>query len=671
MAARYAVDRSTRQGSIADVGLRLRGFGVRRLRGNTLSFAKLRRSTMLLIAAVGLWTSGAHAAGPSDPSAAAPSRARVSILTAGQVVQILDETVDWYRTLGTQQQNATEPSDLLILFANRQTADKVVALAFEIARANAELLSSEAGSGKSAVAASSPQSLAQQQSLLDTQRQAIQQEMNANRHKVGTPGKSKQDIEAKLTELQGELAMIDARKNLLDAMAEFVNSNDPKAAGANALKAQIDAIAASVPSSGINTAAAPSAAASTTTANLTAITSAANDANKAADSGIWEMSAIALRQKKKIDTIEVIDGHTAALTETFQKISAAPLNQLKAYSMRSEELAAQADNASGPTLKDLRGEFDTLAWLFKQTSEILIPLTKERILLQQYRHNLDNWRDSAHKQYREAVTALAVRLGIVAGILTIVFALAEAWRRAVIRYVHEPRRRYQLLLVRTIVLWIIILAVVGLSFVTEISTFATFAGLLTAGLAVAMQSVLVSVVGYFFLIGKYGIRVGDRIQIGSVVGEVIDLGLVRMHLMELNQQVPLGPSGRVVAFANLVVFQASGGLFKQIPGVSLSWHETTLTLPMVSDYAALKEKLLAALRAIVSDYSEELLRQTREIQKTSASGTVSDATPQVQMHLSNGHMEALIRYPVHLEHAAQIDERVAQAVLKVIAAIPE
>ena len=90
-----------------------------------------------------------------------------------------------------------------------------------------------------------------------------------------------------------------------------------------------------------------------------------------------------------------------------------------------------------------------------------------------------------------------------------------------------------------------------LSFVTEISTFATFAGLLTAGLAVAMQSVLVSVVGYFFLIGKYGIRVGDRIQIGTVVGEVLDIGLVALHLRELNQQGPLGSTGRVVAFANL------------------------------------------------------------------------------------------------------------------------
>ena len=57
--------------------------------------------------------------------------ANVSVLTAPAVVQILDQTVDWYRTLGVQQQNALEPSDQLILFANRQTADQVVDLTRE------------------------------------------------------------------------------------------------------------------------------------------------------------------------------------------------------------------------------------------------------------------------------------------------------------------------------------------------------------------------------------------------------------------------------------------------------------------------------------------------------------------------------------------------------------
>jgi small-conductance mechanosensitive channel len=593
----------------------------------------------------------APAANPAPASAAN----RVSVLTGEQVIQILDETVDWYRTLGTQQQNATQPSDLLILYANRQTADKVVGLAFDIARANAELLSSEATAEENAeqpgvVDGSSAQAFNLRQSQLEAKRQSIKQQMSDGRH----------------PELQGELAMIDARKNLLDTMTEFVNASNPKAAGANALKGQIDAIAATIPSSAVNPAAAPAAGAASNAAAVTAATN--NDIAKAAPvrSGLWDLASNVLKQRTKVENIDVIDKHTAALAQTFDEISAPPLKQLKAYSARSDALAAQSESADSGVQKSLRSQFDTLAWLFKQTSDILVPLTKEQVLLRQYRHNLGNWRESAERQYHDALAALGVRSVIVAGVLALVFGLGEIWRRAVLRYSHEARRRSQLLLVRTIVVWTLVLVIVGLSFVTELSTFATFAGLLTAGLAVAMQSVLMSVVGYFFLIGKYGIRVGDRIQIGNVVGEVIDIGLVRMHLMELNQTGPLGPTGRVVAFANLIVFQTSGGLFKQIPGVNLSWHETTLVLPAVSDYPALKDKLLAAINAVLSEYGEEIARQSREIERTTATSAVTDLAPQVQMHLSNGHMEAVIRYPVHREHAAQIDERVAQAVMKVI-----
>jgi small-conductance mechanosensitive channel len=633
-----------------------------------------RRSVVALFAAVGVYCGSAQAATPPDATAGSAQDSRVSVLSGEQVIQILDDTVDWYRTLGTQQQNANQPSDLLILFANRQTADKVVGLAFEIARANAELLSSEANAGQSGADASSPQALDRQQGQLDSQRQSIQDEINGNRQRAAVSGKAKQDVEAKLPELQGELAMVDARKNLLDTMADFVNESNPRGAGANALKAHIDAIAATIPASSANPPAAPAGAATSGAASSggTSAGGASTAMSPVADPGparygIWDLGSNVLKLRSKLKTIDAIDQHTAALAETFQTISAPPLKQLKAYSARSDALASQADNAGSTVLKGLRNEFDTLAWLFKQTSAILIPLTKEQVLLQQYRHNLRNWRDATQRQYHDALAALGVRLGILAGILAVVFVLAEIWRRAVLRYAHETRRRYQLLLVRKIVMWAAVIAIVGLSFATEISSFATFAGLLTAGVAVAMQSVLVSVVGYFFLIGKYGIRVGDRIQIGTVVGEVIDIGLVRMHLMELNTQGPLGPTGRVVAFANLIVFQASGGLFKQIPGVNLSWHETTVTLPAVDDYAALKDKLLAAVSAVTSEYREEIVRQTKEIERTTATISVNDGAPQVQMHLANGHMEALIRYPVHLKHAAEIDERVSTAVLQVIA----
>jgi Mechanosensitive ion channel len=596
----------------------------------------------LLLALLGLVPAALNAAGPPAPSN------HVSILTGTQVIQILDDTVEWYRALGTQQQNASQPSDLLILFANQQTADKVVSLAFDMARANAELLSSEASAAAATTGSAASQSLEQKQSQLDTQRQGVEQEITADRQQP-----------AKVSELQGELAMIDARRNLLDTMSDFIRSSDPKAANANALKAQIDAIASTVPAAGVNlgtatpaaAGSAPTAAPAATHASATTALTGASGAPPRA--GILDLALQVLQEHNKLTAIDEIDARTKALADTFHKISAAPVAQLQAYSAQGDGLAAQAGSATGDTLKGLRNQFDTLAWLVKQTSQILVPLGKEQVLLQRYRHNVANWRDAAQKQYREAWAALGVRLGILAGILIVIFALGEVWRRAVLRYVQDSHRRYQMMLVRAIVVWTVVAVVIGLSFVTEMSTFATFAGLLSAGVAVAMQSVLVSVVGYFFLIGKYGIRVGDRIQIGTVVGEVLDIGLVRLHLKELNQQGPLGSTGRVVAFPNLIVFQATGGLFKQSSGADLAWHETTLPLPATADYAALKQKLLAAIGAIAAEHG--------------AAASDPDNAPQVHLRLDNGQMEALIRYPVTRERAAQIDENVAQAVSQVMA----
>jgi small-conductance mechanosensitive channel len=599
---------------------------------------------ILILTALWVFVCAADAAEPAKP-------AHVSVLAGEQVIQILDETVEWYRTLGAQQQSATQPSDLLILYANQQTADKVIALAFELARANAELLSSEAGT---AGEVDPTQSLSEQQQRLDAQRKAIQDEMAAGRKATGA------EAPEKLLELQGELDMINARKNLLDTMAQFVNESDTKKANANALKAHIDAIAVSIPAARVaNGAAAPASAPAAPTETL---------ASTSERIGIWELGANVLRLAKKMRTIDAIDERTATLEHTFEQIRSRPLDQLKQYSTQSDALAAQADHANGATLKGVRDQFDTLAWLFQQTSAVLIPLSKEGVLLKQYRHNLSNWRDTVKHQYHDALVALGVRLGILLAMLAVVFAGAELWRRAVLRYAHETRRRNQLLMIRKVTTWVLVAAIVGLTFVTELSTFATFAGLLTAGVAVAMQSVLVSIVGYFFLIGKYGIRVGDRVQIGTVSGEVIDLGLVRMHLMELNGQGSLGATGRVVAFANSIVFQSSGGLFKQISGVNFVWHETTLALPAGADYAVLKEKLYNAVNGIVKKYHDEIVRQTKEIMRTTASTAagVASADPSVQLRFSASTVDALIRYPVEIQHAAETDEKVSEAMIAAI-----
>jgi small-conductance mechanosensitive channel len=625
-----------------------------------------------LLASVASLLGALAVADAESPPAAQPNlnATQVSVLSASEVVEILDRTSEWYRTLGLPQQNSLQPSEVLILYANRQIADKVVDLVVELARADAELLSSEANAAQASADKSAATSLKQQRDQLAAQRQSIQQEIAVDQQKRSSAGGAGKELETKLAELQGELAMNAARANLLDTMGEFVNQRDPKSADAEALKAHIDAIAASIPLA----AAAPAPQTGTTPAATSPAASALLNSGvekSGVRDGIWDLAKNVFDLRAKIKAIEVIDARSKDLADLFAKYSEAPRARLQSYAAGSDALASAADSATGVALQNLRSQFDTLAWLFKQTSSILLPLSKEKVLLEQYRHNLSSWRDTTLRQYHEAWQVLAARLGIVVGLLASVFVLAEVWRRAVLRYVHEPRRRYQFLLVRTIVMWVVIVAIVGLSFVTEISSFATFAGLITAGIAVAMQSVLVSIVGYFFLIGKYGIRVGDRVQIGNVVGEVMDLGLVRMHLMEFHGEGPLGPTGRVVAFPNLIVFQATGGLFKQLPGVNLSWHEISLPLPAVSDYTALKQRLLAAVRDVTKEYRGEIERQSREIQDMSLSGAGADADAHVQMRIVDGHMQALIGYPVHSQHAADIDEQVSQAVLAVLSVAKE
>ncbi|HEX2494949.1 MAG TPA: hypothetical protein VHK24_14350, partial [Steroidobacter sp.] len=144
-----------------------------------------------------------------------------AVMTGDQIVQILDETVDWYRTLGIQQQAATQPSDLLILYANRQIADKVMALAFEIARANAELLASEAGEAQARAEEASEQSQTQVRRRLDAQRASLQSAIElAKQAAASASGPDKAELDARISVLQGELDLLNARRNMLSNVAQ-------------------------------------------------------------------------------------------------------------------------------------------------------------------------------------------------------------------------------------------------------------------------------------------------------------------------------------------------------------------------------------------------------------------------------------------------------------------
>jgi len=114
------------------------------------------------------------------------------------------------------------------------------------------------------------------------------------------------------------------------------------------------------------------------------------------------------------------------------------------------------------------------------------------------------------------------------------------------------------------------------------------------------------------------------------------------------------------------LFQASGGIFKQIPGVSLAWREFTLAVPGDGDFAVLKQQLLDAAHRVLEDYRDEFDRQTRALQRASSSRATEHPQADVQLRFSSGSIEAIVRYPVPLQRAAEVEERMSRALLDTV-----
>jgi small-conductance mechanosensitive channel len=617
-------------------------------------------------------TPAATAAATNAPAAAPASTS----LTAAQVIQFLQQTVDWYHGLTEQQQLATTPSDIAIVYDNRQFATQAVRIAFDFARAQAAFIASDSTTSQEQGAVLSQyQSLGQLQARLDKQVKDTQAELDADREKLTTvSAKQRQELQSQISELQGELDLAGARRDAVHSMLDFVSGTSTNGLGASGLRAQIETLARSIPAATQTpaaTSAAGPAASSAPGAAASAAVAAAASAKKPETPGVWDMTADGFSLAAKMRSIDSLIRQTDALAATVKTIRAPYVDQLKALSGQGDALGKQADTADSSTLQAERTQLDQLAGQFKRIAAAVVPLSKQGVLLELYQRSLTNWKDSVRTQYRADLRSLAVRLGFLVLVLAIVLGAAELWRRAVYRYVTDPRRRYQYLLLRRFAIWFVSAVIIAFAFASSLGSIVTFAGLITAGVAVAMQGVIVAIVGYFFLIGKFGIRVGDRVQIGGVTGEVIDVGLVRFHLMELGAGGTDGPTGRVVAFSNSIVFQVAAGLFKQIHGINFVWHEIALSLSAQADYVDVRKRLQAAVERALADYREEIERQTQEIARTVISTPVGSLQPKVQLRFMPTGIEAIIRYPVDLKNAAEIDERVGHEVLQALGQDPK
>jgi small-conductance mechanosensitive channel len=193
---------------------------------------------------------------------------------------------------------------------------------------------------------------------------------------------------------------------------------------------------------------------------------------------------------------------------------------------------------------------------------------------------------------------------------------------------------------------------------------------LTAGIAVALQNVILSVVGYFFLIGRYGIRSGDRVTVGGVTGNVIDIGLVRIYMAELAEvDGELHPTGRIVVYSNSILFQPSA-LFKQLPGTDYVWHTVHMTLTPDSD-PQLAERRLKEAAAAVYQRQRTGTGATHEEFDMAMHSALEQREPVIRTEPGAKGLTVTIRYRVNLRHAEEIDRELIQAFRDAIAREPK
>ena len=190
------------------------------------------------------------------------------------------------------------------------------------------------------------------------------------------------------------------------------------------------------------------------------------------------------------------------------------------------------------------------------------------------------WSAAVEARHRSALHGL---VGSLAGVLSIVFGailinrgIGQAFRQTDRRRLHQLRTVSKLAVQVTGVL-LVLLILFG-----PPTQMTTLIGLATAGLTVALKDFIVGFFGWFVLLGRNGLHIGDWVEIEGVSGEVIEIGLLKTVLLEVGNWTSTGhPTGRRVAFLNS--FAIEGHFFNFSTAGQWLWDQLVVTLPSTAD----------------------------------------------------------------------------------------
>src|SRR6266849_968879 len=464
-----------------------------------------------------------------------------------QVIGYLLQSVTWYRHLYTEQQVASDPGDLVFLNDNQALESQIVKLSFEFAKADSALAKTATSPHDALARLAAPASadLAHFIELNNRNDQLTQQtseDIGKLNEKIASARKDDKKLKAALDDTRSRLELLQAVSQAVNDLILFVQTAETAQANAATLDLTIDDLAQSIPE--LSSPATP-------LSKLPAQDSDSRTSNSWRETGLLglgsEVSALSRKLRVVDEKIRLTDNFLLSVKDIRTPMSGFITRVLQ----RAATNNLQTSNLS--LLREQKSQIDALTLELKAFSPAIVALDKQKALLEEYESHLLPWRTAVASQYRQAWKKLVVRLLIVALIVGLLFGMGEISRRVALGRIQDPNRRRIISMVHRLLTLFAIAVVTLVSVASDLSSLATYFGLLSAGLLLALQNVILASLGSLVLLGKRGIRVGDRVQVSGITGDVINMGLLQFQLREFDVEEGLF-TGHVATFSNSLVF---------------------------------------------------------------------------------------------------------------------
>lgn len=597
------------------------------------------------------------------------------------VLNHVQHTVNWYRDLAAVEQLSLQGIDSSVARSELQSQSlQVVHLAFDFGKAAEDILGRESrtqsastatagAAGKSAAPTMGAQlersaaDLASREAVLKSATAAVDAQL---RRAKGVS--ARKALEEQRAGIAAALQLVQQIESNVDQLRRFQESaiagqgKPPKG-----LRARLAALERSIPE--LATGEAPGGGAAATSGSASSSTHPpAASAPKPPATNFQPQSAGIVTLIGQWGTLHGYLGQLNGAIKNTTALETEVTNTRSQLLVTVRQLVGGglASIASGSTaqLAAQRGTIEAASGQLRELSSVILPLAEQALTLSSAQSTLEDWRHTLAAQESAVASYLGLHVGFLLAWVAAVLIVSEIWRRAILRYLPDSKRRRPFVVLRRLVVTIALALVVVFSLVSQLGSVATYAGFVTAGVAVALQNPILAVVAYFFLMGRYGVRVGDRVTISGVTGRVVDISLLRIYLMELSGP-DLHSTGRMVVLSNAVLFQPTASLFKQIPGAEYLWHSVTLTIMATADVEKAYSKLQSAANKVFDTYRDAIERQ-HDLAQRFIDFETSTPAPEVRVRLTDSGLECEVRYPVVPEKSARIDQQMLDTLRKAV-----